>query len=87
MTEVTCRGRRSTIGARNREVVSHGTEHHWDYGWVSRVFGVLDVAVPLGFACEGVAREVAFRGRCRTLRAFDVWMGKDSCQAQGIARV
>ena len=51
------------------------------------MFGVLGVGVPLGFACEGVAREVAFRGKRRTLRAFDVWMGKDSWQAQGIVRV
>ena len=32
-------------------------------------------------------REVTFRGRRSTLCALDVWMGKDSWQAQGIVRL
>ena len=36
--------------------------------------------------CDGGVTEVTFRGRRSTLRALDVWMRKDSWQAQGIAR-
>ena len=39
-----------------------------------------------GVRLQGV-REVTFRGRRSTLCALDVWMGKDSWQAQGILRL
>ena len=40
----------------------------------SRVFGVLDVAVPLGFAFQGVASKLCFRDKSQ-LKCRFWWMG------------
>ena len=50
------------------------------WGWESRVFGVLDVAVPLGFALQGVASKLCFRDKSQ-LKWRLWWMGgSKSCQ-------
>ena len=36
---------------------------HWDWRLESGVFGVLDVAVTLGFAFQGVASKLCFRDK------------------------
>ena len=41
----------------------------------SRVFGVLDVAVPLGFAFQGVASKLCFRDKSQ-LKCRFWWMGE-----------
>ena len=47
---------------------------HWDWRLESGVFGVLDVAVTLGFALQGVASKLCFRDTFQLKRRL-WWMG------------
>ena len=50
----------------------------------SGVFGVLDVAVPLGFAFQGVASKICFRDKSQ-LRFW--WMGECSGRVEIVPNV
>ena len=52
----------------------------------SRVLGVLDVAVPLGFAFQGVASKLGFRDRSQLKWRF-WWMGVCSARVEIIPNV
>ena len=52
----------------------------------SRVFGVLDVAVPLGFAFQGVASKLCFRDKSQLKWRFS-WMGVCSERVEIILNV
>ena len=52
----------------------------------SRVFGVLDVAVPLGFAFQGVASKLGFRDKSQLKWRF-WWMGVCSERVEIIPHV
>ena len=52
----------------------------------SRVFGVLDVAVPLGFAFQGVASKLCFRDKSQLKWRF-WWMGVCSERVEIIPNV
>ena len=52
----------------------------------SRVFGVLDVAVPLGFAIQGVASKLCFRDKSQ-LKWQLWWMGVCSERVEIIPNV
>ena len=52
----------------------------------SRVFGVLDVVVPLGFAFQGVASKLCFRDKSQ-LKSRAWWMGVCSERAEIIPNV
>ena len=54
----------------------------------SRVFGVLDVAVPLGFAFQGVASKLCFRDQSQSqLKWRFWWMGVCSERVEIIPNV
>ena len=54
--------------------------------WESRVFGVLDVAVPLAFALQGVASKLGFRDKSQLKLRF-WWMGVCSERVEIIPNV
>ena len=57
----------------------------------SRVFGVLDVAVPLGFAFQGVASKLCFRDKSQLNGDFGGWEcalnGSKSFQTCGVVQI
>ena len=57
----------------------------------SRVFGVLDVAVPLGFAFQSVASKLCFRDKSQLKWRFDGWEcalnGSKSFQTCGVMQI
>ena len=68
-------------GAGFRESDTFVSVFHWDERLESRVFGVLDVAAPLGFAFQGVASKRCFRDKSQ-LKCRFWWMGVCSERAE-----
>ena len=56
-------------------------QSHWDWRFEGGAFGVLDVAVTLGFALQAVASKLCFRDRSQ-LKWRSWWMGVCSERAQ-----
>ena len=66
--------------------VEDSIESHWDWRLEIGVFGVLDVAVKLGFAFQGVASKLCFRDKSQLKRRF-WWMAVCSERVEIIPNV